>query len=219
MAERPGGSLQNPLASKLAERYGMTADNVDELLTKTQSEYSGTLPPVTPSDTPIEQAAANIGTTTTTRVKSGSEKSLSGGLLAAIFVVLLIALGVALSFQKGCFHQRDEAKAPAHIDTIQSILKQQAEQASTPPIPPSTTNPNDVPPEALVVPREEPPGTSGKPSSSGITSATQSPSTLRTSSNFEAEERLAELRANGYARAHMKTIKRRGSVTYIVSPN
>jgi hypothetical protein len=39
---------------------------------------------------------------------------------------------------------------------------------------------------------------------------------LRTSSNFEAEERLAELRAEGKSKAHLKSINKHGSVHFQV---
>jgi hypothetical protein len=214
MAERPGQPPQNPLANRLAERYGMTAENADELVSKTQQEYSSTtLPPVKPSNTPIEQAAARIPDATPVKKQ---EKSLSGGFLAAIFTVLLIGLGVALSFQKGCFQQRHQPKPVSPLDSVQSLIKQQADSASMPPVPPTQASPGKLPPEAAAAPREEPPGSSGKPTTKG--QSLRRP-TLRTSSNFEAEEHLAQLRANGYSRAHMRSIRKNGNVIYIVSPN
>jgi hypothetical protein len=214
MAERPGQPPQNPLANRLAERYGMTAENADELVNKTQREYSGTtLPPVELASTPIEQAAARIPDATPIRKP---EKSLSGGFLAAIFTILLIGLGVALSFQKGCFQQRHQLKTVSPLDSIQSLIKQQTDSASMPPVPPTQASPGKLPPEAAATPREEPPGTSGRSTTKGLTLHRP---TLRTSSNFEAEEHLAELRANGYSRAHMRSIRKKGNVIYIVSPN
>jgi len=214
MAERPGQPPSNPLANRLAERYSMTAEDADELVSKTQREYSGTtLPPVEPSNTPIEQAAARIPEVTFVRKQ---EKSLSGGFLAAIFTVLLIGLGVALSFQKGCFQQRHQPKPATTVDSVESLLKQQADSASTAPAAPTQTSPGKIPSEALSTPREEPPGTLGKSAAKGLG---RHRATLRTSSNFEAEERLAELRANGYSRARMHSIRKNGSVIYIVSTN
>ena len=212
MAESPIPPSSNPLAARLAERYGMTVENADELLNKTKSEYSGSaMPPVEEKpETPIEQAAATLPSAPVTQtVKS---KQFGGGFLAAIFVVLLIALGVALSFQKGCFRQRMEREAVKPVDTIQSMLSQQAKQASTPPVQPSQTPPNEVPPEALAVPQEEPPGSTGKP-----VPWTPGLAPFSTTSNYEAEERLAELHAEGYSRAHMRAVKRHGSITYIVT--
>ena len=111
MAERP--EAQNPLATRLAERYGMTNDAVEDLMNQTQTEYSGkAAPPVeTSSQTPIEEAAARLPSSAdpTIMIKSAN-KPLSGGFLAAIFTVLLIALAVALSFQRGCFQQRNESR-------------------------------------------------------------------------------------------------------------
>ena len=209
MAESPIPP-SNPLAARLAERYGMTVENADELLSKTKSEYSASaLPPTEEKPaTPIEQAAATLSNAPVTQAVNS--KPFGGGFLAAIFVVLLIGLGVALSFQKGCFRQRMERQAAKPVDTIQSLLNQQAKQASTPPVQPSQTPPNEVPPEALAVPQESPAGTTGKP-------APAVSSSFSTSSNFEAEERLAELHAQGYTKAHMKAVKRHGSIIYIVS--
>jgi hypothetical protein len=39
---------------------------------------------------------------------------------------------------------------------------------------------------------------------------------LQTSSNFEAEERLADLRADGNTKAHIKSVRKHGSVSYQV---
>jgi hypothetical protein len=155
-------------------------------------------------------------------VKTVEKKSIGGALLAGIFTLLLIALAVVASFQRGCFRQRHSAESVKPVDTIQSLLSQQAQRASTPPQSPTQSSPNQVPPEALVVPREEPPGTSGTPSNSGITNEAEAEKStgiaarpeLSTSSNFEAEERLAELHAGGIRKAHMKAVRKGNATIY-----
>src|SRR5579883_1251559 len=225
MAERPDESTTPSRVDRLAERFGMTKESVENLLRSTHESYSkiGTetiLPPAEPPRAPIEEAAAKIPSVTPEAPKPvvPPKKGIHAGLMFALLTILLIALGLALSFQHGCFKQREEKKIVKPVDTIQSILNNAAKNASTPPQPPSNVVPNVVPPEALVVPREEPPGTSGKPSSSGITSEAQvegaTTRPFETRSNFEAEEKLAEMRANGNTRARMRAIRRHGSVVY-----
>jgi|GEM_PF-2095414 len=230
MAERPQQPTPDDRASVIAARFGMTREAAEELLHRTHAEYpSATLPPIEPSAaTPIEQAAQSLPTVDPmSMAPSGrlAAKPLSGGFIGAIFLVLLIVLGVALSFRQGCFQRRAERHSARQEDTIQTMLNGAAAQASSPPQSATTVAPGEVPPEALVVPREEPPGTSGPPSNSGITTEAQAlqadrlpppKPTMVTSSNFEAEERLAELRANGKSHSHMKAIRRHGTISYRV---
>src|SRR5581483_10634386 len=200
----------------LAERFGMAPEDVERLLEETHREYAGeVLPPVSSIGTsPVEEAAAKLPSAENESVPPATTgaRPLSGGFIAGLFTVLLIALGIALSFREGCFRQRHAREAQKPVDTIQSLLNRATTQASTP-RPPTNVAPGEVPPEALVVPREEPPGTSGPASSRGITSESEALKadhlpTLETPSNFEAEERLAELRANGNSHAHMKAVRR-----------
>jgi len=229
MAERPPQPSPNDRASALAARFGMTREAVEQLLHQTHAEYpAASLPTEPTAKTPIEQAAEKLPVTTEAVLPPATHppaKPLGGGFIAAIFIVLLIALGVALSFRQGCFHRRAERQAAKPVDTIQTMMNDAAKQASAPPLPATTVPPGEVPPEALVVPREEPPGTSGPNSNSGITTEAQalqadrlaSPKpTLVTSSNFEAEEELAQLRAGGKTHAHMKAIRTHGGVRYSV---
>ncbi len=231
MAERPESSSPNSSRS-LAERFGMTLDAVEDLLRGTHEEYAypQSLPPVedTPS-APIVEAAGMLAEsepmptnqdnptapasseTSTTVVKTKSVMPVSGGFMAAIFTVLLIAFGIAASFSHGCFEQRKDHPAAKPIDTIQNMLHEQDEKASTPPEPPTQTPPGQVPPEALAVPNDKAPKTS---------EAAPLPHTshakLQTTSSFEAEEQLAELRADGNSKAHIKRIRKNGMMRYEV---
>jgi hypothetical protein len=214
----------------MAARFGMTREAVEELLHQTHAEYpDATMPPMEPAaKTPIELAEEKITNTpepvATPPLPRATTKPLGGGFLAAIFIVLLIVLGVALSFSQGCFHRRIGQQAAKPIDTIQTLLNNAASEASSPPQP-TNVAPGQVPPEALIVPREEPPGTSGPPSNSGITTEAQalkaeqnvphSP-TFVTSSNFEAEEELARLHAEGRSHAHLRSLRTRGGIRYRV---
>jgi hypothetical protein len=241
MPERPENIPTTP-AARLAERYGMTPEAIEAIIRGTAQEYPKTtpqsdLPPTSPHEALIEQAASTLSESDTMAksskdnptaptakppVKTVEKKSIGGALLAGIFTLLLIALAVVASLQRGCFRQRHPAESLKPIDTIQSLLTQQAERASTPPQSPTQSSPNEVPPEALVVPREEPPGTSGTASNSGITKEAKAEKStgiagrpeLSTSSNFEAEERLAELHANGARKAHMKAVRKGNAMIY-----
>ena len=239
MPERP---LQSPIAIKLAERYGVTPDAMEAIISATGHEYSpapsANLPPSEHApEAPIEHAASMLASSEISSLLNENNptapmpapivihetKPLGSGVLTAIFTLLLIALGIALSFQRGCFRQRRLSEITKPVDTIQSLLSQQAQKASTPPQNPTQVSPEQVPPEALVVPREEPPGTSGTPSNSGIMSEAEAEKAsgisspkpvLQTSSNFEAEERLAELRAGGFAKARIKAMHKGGGTVY-----
>src|ERR1044071_336621 len=127
----------------LAERFGMTPDAVERLLTDTHSEYSSG--PVSEPETPPPAAKP-------------PHTSAGGGLTAAILVALFVVLGITMSFNKGCFEQRNHAHemAKKQVDTIQSMMNSQAQVASTPPVTPTEVGPNDVPPELLVAPKETP---------------------------------------------------------------
>lgn len=236
MTERAQQPPLSDRASAMAARFGMTREAVEELLHQTHAEYptasseTSTLPPAEPvAKTPIEQAAEKlpnrIETVPPPPAARPAAKPLGGGFIAGIFIVLLIALGVALSFRQGCFHRRNEQKSTKPVDTIQTMLSRAAKQASSPPLPTTTVPPGEIPPEALVTPREEPPGTTGPPSNSGITAE---PPAMRadhlpppkpilvTSSNFEAEEELAQLHARGKPHAYMKAVRQRGTISYRV---
>ena len=233
MAERPNLISQSERstsdrASRLAERFGMTRADMEGLLTETHAEYpNAPLPPATLTPhVPIERAAETITTppaSSTPAPVQPQSKPLSGGFIAGLFTVLLIGLGIALSFHQGCFQQRHEISAAKPVDTVQNMLNNAAEQASTP-RPPTNVPPGEVPPESLVVPREEPPGTSGQPSNSGSTTESQAKRAavsaprpvLQTSSEFEAEERLAELRADGNSHARIRVLHKSGRVAYQV---
>jgi hypothetical protein len=213
MAESPHLTSQSERARQLAERFGMTRADVENVLTETHAEYSGdALPPaMLAPEAPIEQAARATPNAESSAIPSAAStrtQPLSGGFIAVLLTVLLIGLGIALSFRQGCFQQRHEREAAKPVDTIQNMLNNAAEQASSP-RPPTNVPPGEVPPEALAVPREEPPANHADHTAA-------SKPTLETSSNFEAEERLAELRANGNSHARMKTIRKGGSISYQV---
>ncbi len=230
MAEGPSYLSRTPRASELAKRFGMTPEAMEELLQQTHSEYAGALlPPVEPkAETPIEQAAKSVPTfpetlPDTPQGKHPTAQPISGGFIAAIFVVLLIGLGIALSFRQGCFHRRGEQTSAKPVDTVQSMMHHAAAQASTPPQPITNTSPSEVPPESLVVPQEEPPGVTGPPTNSGITTEAQAlraekqpvpKPLLITASNFDAEETLAKLHAEGNRRAYMRAVHSTHGVTY-----
>jgi len=218
----------------MAARFGMTREAVEELLHQTHAEYpaaeGSTLPPAKPApETPIEQAAQQLpekfDAVSAPPLARPPAKPLGGGFIAGIFIVLLIALGVALSFRQGCFHRRIEPQPAKPVDTIQTMMNRAATQASAPPLTATTVPPGEVPPESLVAPREELPGTTGPASNSGITTEAQALRTdhlpppkpvLVTSSDFEAEEELAQLHAGGKLHAYMKSVRKHGTISYRV---
>ena len=195
----------------------------------THSEYANAaLPPVEPAQkTPIEQAAELQPQTPERHLPTGpakpAGKPLSGGFIAAVFVVLLIGLAITASFRQGCFARRNAAPTAVPTDTISSMMNHAAAQASTPPVPPTAVPPGEVPPEALVVPQEEPPP--GRAAHSGVTNEAQAMRAaskraprpvLITPSNFAAEEELAKLHADGNTDAYMSAVHRQSGVTYRV---
>jgi hypothetical protein len=217
MAERFGTSDERSRVSILAERFGMTNEEVEELLRSTREEYyaenkaaQGTVSDPVPKLLSAEKSADSF-----------KGPPVSGVFLAVLFAVLLIALGIALSLQQGWFRQRGDKQPVAQVDTIQHLLNHAAEQASTPPEKPSDLPSDEVPSESLAVPHEEPPSKS-KPTASvrhtakrRLHKAVNRPA-LTTSSNFEAEEQLAELRADGNQKSHIKTTRKGGRVRYQV---
>jgi hypothetical protein len=195
MPEAPKASTNSGRREELASRFGMTPDAVERLLTNTHAEYA-TGPEASPPPPVTKPVPPQAG----------------GGLMAAILVALFVVLGITMSFKKGCFDQRVRSphlaqKAP--VDTVQAMLNKQAQVASTPPVTPSDVGPNEVPPEALVAPKETPGA-----SNTGITTMDQaekaSGAAVTTSSNFEAQERLAEMKSNGNRKAHI--VRHKGRV-------
>jgi hypothetical protein len=207
MAESPNLASQNERVTRLAERYGMTRADIELLLTATHAEYSKDTPP-TPAllpEPPIARPRSN-------------PKPLSGGFLAVVFAVLLIGLGIAASLKQGCFPQRSDRRMAAEnrahqksVDTLKKTQNPAASQADSSseqpsaPIPPTNVPPGQLPPESL----------SGIPKSIAhhATPAAARP-LLQTTSNFEAEERLADLRADGNTKARIKSVRKRGAISY-----
>ncbi len=211
MAESPNLSSQSERAAgmsdharRLADRFGMTRADIEHLLTDTHAEYATdtrqapALPPVAPV------------------ASSGSyPKPLSGGVLAVIFAILLIGLGIALSLKQGYFEQRrDRSVAPDNrshakpADSAKITQDQEAEQSAAP-IPPTTVPPGELPPEAQVK----------IPSPRKTTHHTRAASPrplLQTSSEYEAEEHLADLRADGNTNARIRSTRKHGTVSYQV---
>ncbi len=234
MAEGPQHPSPSDRASALAARFGMTREAAEELLHRTHAEYpaatseGSSLPPAEQVAQPaIEQTAETLPNSVEPvpypPAAEPTARPQGGGFIAGIFIVLLIGLGVALSFRQGCFHRRIPQHFAKPMDTIQTMVNGAARQASSPPLPVTNVAPPALPPEALVVPQEEPPGTTGPASHGGITTESQAlradhlappKPILVTSSNFDAEEKLAELHAAGDSRAYMKSSRTRGGVRY-----
>jgi hypothetical protein len=228
MAELPEVTPVNdreysPAVRQLAERYGMTPESIEQIVSGTATRSDATTPPVAEVAHEPSVAPTNVPVTppvmerkTSARVPPARAKS-GPGLPIAIAIVTLIGLGVALSFKQGCYRQRgsEQAVRPNASDTLQSQQLDAAKQASEPPVQPTPVTPPQVPPEALNVPRESPAGTTGPAGSpskttsptSGTTSGATKPRVrkpvLTTSSTLQAEEHLAELRANGNMRARI----------------
>jgi hypothetical protein len=187
-------------ARRLAERFGMTRADIEHLLTDTHAEYAKDTPPKS-SLPPVESAAP----------ASSHPKPLSGGVLAVIFTILLIGLGIALSLKQGCFEQRrDRLAAPDNrshakpADSTKNIQDQEPEQSAAP-FPPTTVPPGELPPEAQVkIPK----------SITHHAKAASPRPLLQTSSEYEAEERLADLRADGNTKARIRSIRKHGTVSY-----
>jgi hypothetical protein len=227
----------SPAVQRLAERYGMTPDAIEQIITGTSAiepnADENTMPASTAAaNVPVAAPVADVRPTSpeTPRPKPenpraaakpalGTPKSGPGATIA-IIAVAIIGLAIALSFKKGCFQQRNfsDRFRPNSTDTLQKMEAEAARQASEPPVQPTPVTPPQVPPEALVVPRETPTGTTGPPSSAGATTmqeavkeskaAVKKPAPapkpiLKTSSYMQAEERLAELHASGFTKAHI----------------
>ncbi|MDP4199966.1 MAG: hypothetical protein Q8922_08250 [Bacteroidota bacterium] len=201
----------------LAERFGMTREAVEGILGDTHREYVATTPSSAAATEGVQEISPSAPVIAPVLIKPKS----NGRFMAAILVVLLIGLGITLTFRKGCFEQRQRGSAERSksIDTVQNLLSREAEQASTPPVPPTQVAPGQVPPEALATPREEP--LSGAQPSSiaskrGARSDQVQASPFTTSSGLEAQERLADLRASGNASARVKRLHRHGVTSYRV---
>ncbi len=197
MAQSPNQSSQSERAARLAERFGMTRADIEHLLTDTHGEYANqpnrVVPPVvTPSETPVASSA--------------QPRPLSGGALAVIFSILLIGLAIALSLKQGYFPQRSDRIAAAEnraAAKLADTTKNQDQSAA--PFPPSVVPPGELPPESQVeIPRKI---------AHHVSAAAPRP-LLQTSSEFEAEERLADLRADGNTKARIKSTRKHGTISY-----
>jgi hypothetical protein len=202
MAQSPNLPSQNERAARLAERFGMTRADIEHLLTETNAEYSKDAP--SPAPLPLEVPI----------VTSGSRpKPLSGGALAIIFAILLIGLAIALSLKQGYFQQRSDRLTaaenrshPKPVDTMKNVQNQEVEQSAAP-IPPTTVPAGELPPESQV----------GIPRSVVHHAKPVAPRPLlQTTSNFEAEEKLADLRADGNTNARIRSVRKHGAVSYQV---
>lgn len=212
----------SPAIRRLAERYGMTPEAIEQIVTGANAVAPGPTvtthaPSAVVDRAPAQHSAPLADAPDNRKAAVPPSRTPSGpGLPIAIAIVVLIGLGVALSFKQGCYRQRgsDEALRPNVSDTLQSQQIDAAKQASEPPVQPTPVTPPQVPPEALNTPRETPPGTTGPPPPSDnqaqtAKSAPRSTGTrpakpvLSTSSHLQAEEQLAELRANGNMRARI----------------
>ena len=237
MADLPNvpdkNSIRSPASTLgLAERFGMTRESVEGILGETHREYSSSMTNdesivgdgrmtnkggIGPSPTPAAIPNAPVVV-----------RNPNGGFMASILVLLLLGVGIALTFHQGCFEQRSQVVKQANgdtrsvarsVDTIQNLLSQEQHEASAPPVSPTQVAPGQVPPEALTVPRETP-GSHAGTSESGraANTAGNSGEAFTTTSNFDAQEKLAELRANGEKSAHVTKTKRRGVTSYEIHP-
>lgn len=236
-SERPMERPHSPAVQRLAERYGMTPDAIEQIISGTSSIREPAALESVNAEPVIVEAPQTVAATDARpdrrlprenpRVATHPPRDPKSGpgLTIALAVVVLIGLAVALSFKKGCYSQRSAVVKfkPNATDTLQRLEAEAAQKASEPPTP-SPVTPPQVPPEALVAPKESPKGTIGPPSSAGATtmqeaikesqksaphSATPKPA-LTTSSSLEAEERLAELHASGSRKAKI-VVKGSGS--------
>ncbi len=214
MAESSNPTSQTERSARLAERFGMTRADIEHLLTQTHSEYSGGAP--TAPLAPIEQAKNPVSNAEEpgNRSEASGPQPLGGASLAIIFAILLVGLVIAFSLKQGYFEQRHDRQAAADsraraklADTTKS-----AEEQSAAPIPPTTVPPGELPPESQVgianrvahhTPSHVPHQAAPHPA-------------LQTSSEFEAEETLADLRAEGNTKAHVKSIRKHGTMSYQV---
>jgi len=216
MAESPGTPAGRSRVSILAERFGMTNEEVEELLRSTREEYAA------PSASVPEAVVQPIPETgVVVRPDSPEQRPVSGVFLAVLFAVLLIALVIAMSLQHGWFQQRSQKPSIAQTDTIHNLPNRASQNESSLSEKSSDTASDQVPPDMLAAAREKHPAASAKPHASRAKHQIRSERTslkpaLTTSSNFEAEEQLAELRADGESKAHIKTTRKGGSVKYQV---
>jgi len=210
-------------AQRLAERFGMTRADIEHLLTQTHSEYSGS--PIATAENPIAPAADSTPITQAPVIpppRSSKPQPLSGASLAIIFAILLIGLAIALSLKQGYFQQRSDRKTaadnrsrPKLADTMSNKQSDSTGDESAPPFQPTTVPPGELPPEAQVSRQITAAHPARKTSTHAIHKTSAHP-VLQTSSEFDAEERLAELRADGNTKAHMKSVHKHGTVSYQV---
>ncbi len=227
MPEQPNPiGQENPLQS-LATRYGMTTSDIEDILRGTNEEYRKPAPSnsietiSTPTATAPESALPPSAVSSVKAAGFDEElhrsRPLSGGFMIALYTVLLIVLGIAFSFRRGCFEQRAERAASKPIDTIQNLLNQQTAKASTPPVTPADVTPDQLPPEAVEIPRETPPPsphTKAVRKQEHTAPVTSIRPVLETSSSYEAEEQLAELKADGQSKAHISKVTKNGATRY-----
>ncbi len=214
MAERPNQPSNSERTARLAERFGMTRADIEHLLTQTHSEYSGdaVAPAVVRPTEPVPIASAKP--VDASPAASSRPQPLSGTSQVIIFAILLIGLAIAFSLKQGFFQQRSDRRVaqdirsiPKPADSVRNNQKDTTDDQSAPPFQPTVVPPGELPPEAAVSSQITSPHTVHK--------ATVHP-VLQTSSNFEAEERLADLRADGNTKAHIKSIRKHGAVSYQV---
>ena len=226
MAERPGTPNGRSRVSILAERFGMTNEEVEELLRSTREEYSApgsSAPEAIPSPVPQPVTVAAIS--------GPNRQPVSGIFLIVLFTGLLIALGVALSLKHGWFQQRpDRLSAMKQADTMEHSHKQFVMRDSTPTGKSPDTVSDEVPPDMLAAAHEKHPAATAptprpapaprsalhKKKSNTRSLHTVTKPALTTSSEFDAEEQLADLRADGNTKAHIKTTRKGGSLKYQV---
>jgi hypothetical protein len=212
MAESPNLSSNSERAARLAERFGMTRADIEHLLTNTNSEYAGGSAPV--PETPKPEAPV------TPILQSSRPQPLGAAALTIIFAILLIGLAIALSLKEGYFQQRKDRQTVSNnssqtkpADSTQKKPKGATDQASSeddpsaPPFQPTVVPPGELPPEAQVGNRIQAPR--------HVATASARP-LLQTSSEFEAQEKLADLRADGNTHARIKSVRKHGTVSYQV---
>jgi hypothetical protein len=224
MAERPNISSQQERAARLAERFGMTRADVEHLLTQMHSEYSGgPTPTAAASEIPIALEASGLPISKNPVIPPSRPQRLSGGALAIIFAILLIGLAVAFSLKEGYFQQRSDRKTaadnrphPKPTDTAPNSQSDSTEDESAPPFQPTTVAPGELPPEAQVGRQITPAHPARKTSTPRHIRKASARPVLQTSSEFDAEERLADLRADGNTKAHIRSVHKHGTVSYQV---
>src|ERR1035437_3190870 len=160
-------------ARGLAERFGMTRDAVEGIIGDTHREYSSSITNDEPLSMTNDESIVGDGRMTNGDQGTPAEtlgtvpitpvvvRNPNGGFLASILVLLFLGVGIALTFHRGCFEQRskvhpqataDERPSTKQLDTIQNLLTQEEQAASTPPVSPTQVErgrePGQVPPEA-----------------------------------------------------------------------